>query len=157
MEGTVGHLVMARGPGLRNRRQLGVRVHVAGASAILQLTDVVLHPIESLVMALGLECAGVAAAASRTIGRKLPGCLVGVCGVTGRARGSAAMITRIFCRSVYEGQRGPVWIAVARGAVPRGRHVIGDLARGGGSVVAALTVAADSGVIEPGGAPGQRA
>jgi hypothetical protein len=45
---------------------------------------------------------------------------------------------------------------MTRGAVQRGRHVIGNLARGRGSVVAALAIAGDSGVVEPGGAPGQR-
>src|SRR5882724_8796555 len=99
MERTVGHLVMASGPRLRNGRQFRVRIHVAGAGAVLQLADVVFHSFHGLVMAVGLERAGMAAATPWTVGRKLPGCLVSVGGVTGRARRGAAMVARIFGRS----------------------------------------------------------
>src|SRR5712671_337206 len=156
MEGTVDHLVTATGPGLRDRRQFRVRIYVTGTGAVLQLADVVFHSVGSLVVAVGLERAGVTAAAPWPIGRKLPGRLVGVGRVTGRARRRAAMVAGILGRGVYEGHRGPVRIAVTGRAVQRGCHVIGNLARGRRAVVAALTVAGNSGVIEPGRGPGQR-
>ena len=46
---------------------------------------------------------------------------------------------------------------MARGAIQRGRHVIGDLAHGRSAVVATLAIARDSRVIETGWDPGQGA
>src|SRR5205823_291804 len=101
MEGTVRHLVMAGRPGFRNGRQFSVRIHVTGTGAVLQLADVVLHAIHGLVVALGLECAGVAAAASRTVGRKLPGRLISVGRVTRHARRGAVVVAGVFGRGMY--------------------------------------------------------
>src|SRR3984893_11954653 len=112
MEATVAHPVMAGRPRFRNGRQFRVRIHVTGAGAVLQLADVVFHSIKGLFMALGFESAGMTAAASRTIGRELPGRLVSVGGVTGRARRGAVMVARVPGRGVHEGDAGPVWIVM---------------------------------------------
>jgi len=87
---------MACGPGFRNLRLLRVRVDVTRTSAVLQLADVVFHSVEGLVVALGLECAGVTPAATGPIGRKLPGGLLRVGGMARRALWSAAMIAGVF-------------------------------------------------------------
>src|SRR4051794_8779281 len=100
MEGTVGHLVMASGPGFRNGRQLCVRIDMACASAVLQFADVVDQPVDGLLVTFRLEGTRVAAAASGAIGRELPGRLVGVGGVTGSARGGTTMIAGKLTRGV---------------------------------------------------------
>ena len=87
MERTVGHLVMASRAGFGNGRQLGIGVDVTGTGAVLQLTDVVGQALDGLLMRFGLERVGVAAAASRTISRELPGRLVRVGGMAGGAAG----------------------------------------------------------------------
>ncbi len=156
VERTVGHLVMASGPGFRNGGQFRIGVHMAGTGAIPQLAAVVFDTAGGLVMAFGLERARMAAATSGPVGCKLPGRRVCVGRVTGRARRGATMVARVLRRGVYENRRGPVRIAMTGRAVPRGRHVIGDLPDGCRAVVAALAVADDSRVIEAGRAPGQR-
>ena len=95
MESTVGHPVMASGPGFGNGRQLGVGVHMTRAGAVLQLAEVVFQAVEGLLMSLGLEDTRMTAGAAGTIGGKLPGRLVRVGGVTGSARRRVAMLARI--------------------------------------------------------------
>ena len=157
MEGTVGHLVMASGPGLRDGRQLCIGIDVTGTGAVLQLADVVRQPLHGLCMSLGLECTPMAAAAAGPVGCELPRRLVRVGGVaTGATRG-AAMLARKFRRCMRKGHRRPVWVAMARGTVQGRRHVIGDFPHGRSAVVATVAIGRDSRVIEARRAPGQGA
>ena len=131
MERTVGHLVMPRRPGFGNGRQFGVGVDVAGASAVAELTEVVRQSLGGLLVGIGLKGIGMATAASRTIGRKLPRRLVRVGRMARRAAGRAFVIARVFSGRVREGHHRPVRVVMAGGAVERGRHVVGDFAGGG--------------------------
>ena len=65
------------------------------------------------------------------------------------------MLAWVFRRGMRERHRRPVRIVMARGAIERCRHVVGDFARGGAAVVAALTVGDESRVIEASRAPRQ--
>lgn len=156
-EPTVGHLVMASGPWLRDGCQLGVGVNVAGAGAVLKLTQVVFHSLQRFVVPIGLEQARVTATTARAIGGELPRGLVRVGSVTAGAYGSATVVARVLGGCVHESSRRPGRIAVAGRAVQRSRHVAGGPAAGGGAVVATLAVADDSSVIEAGWSPGKRA
>jgi len=157
MESTVGHLVMARRPGFRNARQLLIGVDVTGPGAVLQLAEVVLQAIQGLVMSLGFERARMAAAASGTVGGKLPGGFVAVAGMAAGAFLDPPVISGIPGRGVRELHWYPARIVMARGAVQRRRHVIGDFAGCSCSVVTALTVSRDPGMVEARRCPGERA
>src|SRR4051812_15007964 len=155
MERTVGHLVMASRAGFGNGCQLGIGVDMTRTGAILQLTDVVGQALSSLLMRLGLERVGMAATATRTISRELPGGLVRVGGMAGSAAWHAFVLARVLGRGVCERHHRPVRIVVARGAVERGRHVVGDFAGRGAAVVTRLTVGRESRVVEASRAPRQ--
>jgi len=148
---------MAGGPGFGNRRQLRIRVHVTSPGAILKLTDVVLQSIDSLVVPLRLEGTRMTAAAARSIGGKLPGSLVRVGRVAPGTLRNAAVFARILRRRMSKRDRRPIRVVMTGGAVQRCRQVIGNLARRGGSVVTAMAVSGDAGVIESGRAPSQGA
>jgi len=157
MERTVGYLVMASGPGFRNRRQLGVCVDVAGTGAVLQFAAVVAQAFRRLLMRLRLERVCVAATTARPVGSKLPRGLVRVGRMTGRAGRRTAMLARILGRGVCKRHHRPVRIVMARGAIERCRHVVGDFPGGRTAVVATLAIGEQSRMIEAGRAPRQSA
>ena len=157
MERTVGHLVMAGRPWFGNGCQLGVGIDVTRASAIFQLAEVVGQALNSLLMRVGLERVGVAAAASRAICRELPRSFLRVRCMAGGAAGSAFVISRVLCRRMSKRHHRPVRVVVARGAVERSRHVVRDFSGRGTAVVAALTVGHEAGMIEAGRGPRQGA
>src|ERR1700744_2676522 len=121
MERTVGHLVMAGRPWFGNGRQLGVGVDVTGTGAISQLAEVISQALDGLLMRVGLERVGVAAAASRTICPELPRSFVRVRRMARGAAGSAFVISRILWRRMSKRHHRPVRVMVARGAVERSR------------------------------------
>ena len=153
MERTVGHLVMAGRPGFGNSCQLRVGVDVAGAGAISQFTEVVRQALDGLLMRFGLEGVGVTAAASGTISCELPCRLIRIGRMTGRATRGAPVIARVLSRRMRKGHHRPVRVVMARGAVQRGRHVVGDFSGCSTTVVAALAVGYEAGVIEAGRGP----
>ena len=106
-------------------------------------------------MTVGLELARMAAATIWFVGCELPGRLLSVCRMAGIAGWNATMIAGIFRRRVAVRNRGPIWITVADRTIQRRRHVTRGLPACGATVVAALAVRQDSGVIEAGRGPGQ--
>jgi len=139
VERTVRYLVVTRGPRLGDRPERGVRVDVTRASAVLKLDQRVFHPSSGFHMRVRFEAVGVTAPTSRAGRGELPGGLIRIRRVTGRATRGRPVVARVFGRRVREQNRRPVRVAMACRAVARRGHVIGHFAQRGGAVVTALT------------------
>lgn len=148
---------MAGRPWFGNGCQLGVGVDVTRATAISQLAEVVGQALDGLLVRIGFERVGMATAASRPVRRELPRSLVRIGRMAHGTAGSAFVIAGILGRRMSKCHHRPVGVVVARGAIDRRRHVVGDFSGRGPAVVTALTIDCEAGVIELGRGPRQRA